>query len=70
MKDREMATSMRRNNLPEPDDMIRSSIEAKEINSRAVCIYDNRNYGVGSVINNPDGSKYICSDDGTWQITK
>ena len=69
MKDREMATSMRRNTLSEPD-VMKSNIEAKEINSRSVCIYDNRNYGVGSVINNPDGSKYICSDDGTWQITK
>lgn len=69
MQDRERATSMRRNSLSEPDDMS-PKIEAVQVKDGIACIYDNRNYGVGSVITNPDGRKFVCSNDGTWQITK
>lgn len=46
---------------------MKSNIKAVKPNSDSVCIYDNKNYGVGSVINNSDGRKFICSEDGTWQ---
>ncbi len=69
MKDREMAKSMRASTLSEPDDM-KSNVKASKDDSGVICIYDNKNYGVGSVISNPDGREFTCSADGTWQTTK
>ncbi|WFA09342.1 hypothetical protein [Tissierella sp. Yu-01] len=45
-----------------------SSQKTTEQNNDVSCIYDGQNHGVGSVIINEDGRKYICSNDGTWQV--
>ncbi|MBU5437244.1 hypothetical protein KQI42_04440 [Tissierella sp. MSJ-40] len=35
----------------------------------AFCIYAGMRHAVGSVIEMEDGSKVVCTDDGSWQNT-
>ena len=34
------------------------------------CVYDHETHGAGSIIKHRDGTKSICSEDGTWQNSK
>lgn len=47
-----------------------SSTKADANNNDVSCIYDNQNHAVGSKILNEDGTEFICSNNGTWQISK
>ena len=58
------------NSITPPDDI-------KAVSENAVgnagkdpfCVYAGIRHAVGSVINNEDGSKTVCTEDGSWQNT-
>ncbi|MBM4640443.1 hypothetical protein GS448_16000 [Rhodococcus hoagii] len=35
-----------------------------------VCVYDGKDYSVGSKVYHPDGTYQTCKSDGTWQRVK
>ncbi|WP_305093432.1 hypothetical protein [Prescottella sp. R16] len=35
-----------------------------------VCVYDGKDYSVGSKVYHPDGTYQTCKSDGTWQRIK
>jgi hypothetical protein len=47
-----------------------STQKASASNNDSSCIYGGKNHGVGSVIKNEDGRSFVCTEDGTWQISK
>lgn len=65
--DKEMEDARYVNPISAPGN-IQSSTKASTANNDVSCIYNNQNHGVGSVIVNEDGRKFVCSPDGTWQI--
>lgn len=65
--DKEMEEARYINDISAPGNIL-SSTKASSLNNDVSCIYNNKNHGVGSVITNEDGSKYVCSEDGTWQV--
>lgn len=65
--DKEMEQARYVNNISAPGN-ITSSTKSSSSNNDVSCIYNNRNHGVGSVITNEDGSQYVCTNDGTWQV--
>lgn len=68
-KDKQMEETRNVNIISAPGN-IRSSVKASISNNDVSCIYGGENHGVGSVILNEDGSEFICTSDGTWQIQK
>lgn len=65
--DKEMEQARYVNHISAPGN-IQSSTKASSLKNDVSCIYNNKNHGVGSTIKNEDGSEYICSEDGTWQV--
>lgn len=59
-------------------DIINQVNEVKTLSEKPVgnaskdpfCVYDNRRHAVGSTIINRNGSKNICTEDGSWKITE
>ncbi|NKS73701.1 hypothetical protein GS531_15125 [Rhodococcus hoagii] len=35
-----------------------------------MCVYDGKDYSVGSKVYHPDGTYQTCKSDGTWQRVK
>ena len=65
--DKEMEQARYVNKISAPGN-IQSSTKASTFNNDVSCIYNNKNHGVGSVIVNEDGSEYVCTEDGSWQV--
>lgn len=67
--DKEME-KVRNVNVVSAPGRLMSSTKAASNNNDVSCIYDNQNHAVGSKIINEDGREFICSQNGTWQISK
>jgi hypothetical protein len=35
----------------------------------AYCTYEGAKHGVGSTIEKPDGTRLVCTEDGSWQYS-
>ena len=67
--DKEMENVRNINVISAPGRLV-SSRKTPANNNDVSCIYDNQSHAVGSKIINEDGTEFICSNDGTWQINK
>jgi hypothetical protein len=59
-------------NVITPPDNVKAVSEKSSGNAskEPFCIYDHKRHAVGSIIENDDGSKTVCTKDGTWKNTK
>jgi len=56
------------NTISPPDDV--KTVSKKTVGNASeqpFCIYNHQRHAVGSVIKNRDGSKMVCTKDGSWQ---
>ncbi len=46
---------------------IKSQKPAGNAGKDPFCVYDHKRHGVGSQIINDDGTKSVCTEDGSWK---
>lgn len=52
---------------PPNDVKITSRKPPENAQKDAFCVYAGMRHAVGSIINHDDGSKSVCTEDGSWQ---
>lgn len=51
-------------------DDIKPVSKVENATNNTFCIYRNQKHAVGSVIEETDGSKMVCTEDGSWENSK
>ncbi|WP_265446212.1 hypothetical protein [Acetivibrio straminisolvens] len=71
MKNHKKQDSLFINTISPPDEVKRVSDKpVGNAGKDPFCVYDHKRHAVGSIIENEDGSKTVCTKDGSWQNTK
>ncbi len=68
MKNHKKRDNLTVNHISEPNNIISSSKNyVGNADKAPFCVYAGKRHAVGSIIEKEDGSKLICTEDGSWQ---
>lgn len=68
MKNRKRKDELTVNHISAPNNIVSSSnYSVGNAGEAPFCVYAGKRHAVGSIIKKEDGSKIICTEDGSWQ---